>query len=88
MFDENGLSRTIQHTDYKDPMLVKSGGGSLIKEQVNTNQTKSIQNTETQEPLMPMTTSIQCLSKTIRSGGRGSVDRHSWDVIMENEKVS
>ena len=24
-------------------------------------------------------------SKTIRTGGRGSVDRHSWDVIVESE---
>ena len=26
VYDENGLSRTMQHTDYKDPMLVRTGG--------------------------------------------------------------
>jgi len=26
------------------------------------------------------------LSKTIRSGGRGSLDRHEWDIVCE-EKI-
>ena len=85
VYDENGLSRTMQHTDYKDPMLVRTGGGSSIKEQVNTNQTKSTQSMETQELSMRTITSTQSkLSKTIRSGGRGSIDRHSWDIINED----
>ena len=25
-------------------------------------------------------------SKAVRSGGRGSYDRHSWDIVVENEK--
>lgn len=31
VFDENGLSRTMQSTDWKDPMLIKTEGGGCLK---------------------------------------------------------
>lgn len=61
-----------------------SGGGSSKREQVNTNRTQFTQGKEMQDASMRVTTSTQSkLSKTIRSGGRGSTDRHQWDVICE-----
>lgn len=83
VFNEHGCSRTMQSTDWKDPMLVRTGGGSSKKEQVNTKATKSTPQTETLERLMQQSTNTQCLSKAIRSGGKGSLDRHMWDLISE-----
>ena len=60
-------------------------GGSYRKEQVNTNPTKSTPQTEMLERLMQQSTNTQCLSKTVRSGGRGSLDRHTWDLINEED---
>lgn len=86
VFGENGLSRTMQHTDYKDPMLVRVGGGSLNMEQENISLIPySTNEMKPQDVLMPTITSTQSkLSKTIRSGGRGSLDRHEWDIVYED----
>lgn len=45
VYDSEGLARTMQSTDWKDPQLV---------------------------------------SHSIRGGGRGSLDRHQWDIVTEN----
>ena len=58
---------------------------TLNMEQVNTNPTKSTPQTEMLERLMQQSANTQCLSKTVRSGGRGSLDRHTWDLINEED---
>lgn len=67
--------------------ITTDGGGLLTTEQENINQTLSSTKTMKQQGAsMPTTTSTQSkLSKTIRSGGRGSLDRHEWDIIYEDD---
>lgn len=85
VFGTDGLCRTLQSgLETRNPVKIFEGGGSSKKEQVNTNPTKCGQTTETHERSMPTNTSTQCLSKMIRSGGRGSLDRHTWDLIEES----
>ena len=63
------------------------GGGSSKEEQESTNQTRCLTSKmKHQEPCNAATINRQSkLSKAIRSGGRGSIDRHRWDVICEEE---
>jgi len=64
------------------------GGGLSITEQESTNQMKYSQ--QVMKPLeqsnVAITNRQSRLSKTIRSGGRGSLDRHEWDIVCE-EKI-
>lgn len=86
VYGTDGLCRTLQsELETKNPVKIFEGGGSYRKEQVNTNQTKSTPQTEMLERLMQQSTNTQCLSKTVRSGGRGSLDRHTWDLINEED---
>ena len=65
--------------------LMESGGGSSKEEQESTNQMKSQAMKKRCGVYQRQTTNTNRLSKAIRSGGRGSVDRHNWDVICEEE---
>lgn len=69
--------------------IKESGGGSSKEEQESTNQMRCL--TLTMKPLdayRQVTTKTQSkLSNTIRSGGRGSLDRHTWDIVYEEENI-
>lgn len=67
--------------------LMESGGGSSKEEQESTNRMKcstgKMKHLERSQAAI--TNHRSRLSKAIRSGGRGSIDRHNWDVICEEE---
>ena len=83
------VSKTIQtkmdrpEVEYIEEFV---GGGLSKEEQVNINPTESTL-TQTKHPYryrQGIGKNRSRLSNTIRSSGRGSLDRHSWDVILED----
>lgn len=85
-FERERVGKTVQtKTDRADCNYIISGGGLSKTEQVNTSQTKCMTTKMSGHDVFrrQTTNDRSRLSKAIRTSGRGSTDRHMWDIVNE-----
>lgn len=89
VYDPNGLCATLSTMQggNQEPIIVASRGrGENNEQQLEPNFTGTT-NTLTSVQKDNYVAEPRDISKTVRTGGRGSLDRHSWDIVTEPIKI-
>ena len=72
----------------KVPMIYKSNTNANMKQRIqNRDSTWTLTTKSTDFGLIVNVPKPDDVSRTVRVGGRGSIDRHSWDIIDDNTRV-
>lgn len=89
IYDPNGVCATLSTMQggNQEPIIVASRGrGENNEQQLEPNFTGAT-NTLTSVQKDNLVAEPRDISKTVRTGGRGSLDRHSWDIVPEPIKI-
>lgn len=89
IYDPNGVCATLSTMQggNQEPIIVASRGrGENNEQQLEPNFTGAT-NTLTSVQKDNLVAEPRDISKTVRTGGRGSLDRHSWDIVTEPIKI-
>jgi len=89
IYDPNGVCATLSTMQggNQEPIIVASRGrGENNEQQLEPNFT-GVTNTLTSVQKDNLVAEPRDISKTVRTGGRGSLDRHSWDIVPEPIKI-
>ena len=89
VYDPNGVCATLSTMQggNQEPIIVASRGrGENNEQQLEPNFTGAT-NTLTSVQKDNLVAEPRDISKTVRTGGRGSLDRHSWDIVPEPIKI-
>lgn len=89
VYDPNGVCATLSTMQggNQEPIIVASRGrGENNEQQLEPNFTGAT-NTLMSVQKDNLVAEPRDISKTVRTGGRGSLDRHSWDIVPEPIKI-
>lgn len=89
VYDPNGVCATLSTMQggNQEPIIVASRGrGENNEQQLEPNFTGAT-NTLTSVQKDNLVAEPRDISRTVRTGGRGSLDRHSWDIVSEPIKI-
>lgn len=89
VYDPNGVCATLSTMQggNQEPIIVASRGrGENNEQQLEPNFTGAT-NTLTSVQKDNLVAEPRDICKTVRTGGRGSLDRHSWDIVSEPIKI-